>query len=230
MRSRAHALVVDDLAESRLVLAERLAAADFEVETAADGLAAVDAFRRAGHDLVVTDVRMPRLNGIGLVRRIRETSSVPIVVVTAYPSVPDCEEALRVGADRYLQLRRDLERVGRIARELLANSRCRRPPASGAELRHAAENGHGTARHGGALEPPVITAEEARRLGRRELRRELERQVVACRGNIAEIARRMGRDRSTIRYHLRRLGLLDPGVTERDEAARWRPSHADDER
>lgn len=191
------ALVVDDLAEGRLVLSERLVAAGFAVEAASDGVEAYRTFQCAEPDVIVTDAEMPRLNGLALVRRVRAVSDVPIVVITAYASIPHCEEALRIGADRYLQLRRDLDRVGDVARELVAASGP--PPLEERPVGSEAP----------ARDRTAMTAEEARRLARRELRRELERQVVLCRGNIAEIARRMGRDRSTIRYHLRRLGLLD---------------------
>lgn len=55
---------------------------------------------------------------------------------------------------------------------------------------------------------PIMTADEARRLGDQELFDQLERLVIETRGNLAEVARRIGRDRSTVRYHLRRFGML----------------------
>lgn len=57
----------------------------------------------------------------------------------------------------------------------------------------------------------LITATEAREIGRRELCFQLERLLVETRGNIAEIGRRIGKDRSTVRYHLRRFGMLGEG-------------------
>jgi len=65
-----------------------------------------------------------------------------------------------------------------------------------------------------------MTAEQARRLGEAELFERLERLVIETRGNISEVARRMEKDRSTIRYHLRRFGML------RDQARRRGPSPA----
>ena len=64
---------------------------------------------------------------------------------------------------------------------------------------------------------PAITAAEARRLREHELFERLERLLIETRGNIAEIGRRMGRDRSTIRYHLRRFGMLDERTEEEDD-------------
>ena len=58
---------------------------------------------------------------------------------------------------------------------------------------------------------PVVTADEARDDGRRELFEQLEALLVETRGNIAEVARRLGKDRSTVRYHLARFGMLGRG-------------------
>lgn len=67
----------------------------------------------------------------------------------------------------------------------------------------------------GPEHPPRVTAAAVRRNARSELEAELARQLVDCRGNLAEVARRMGRDRSTIRYHLRRFGMLTENGPER---------------
>lgn len=183
------ALVVDDLADGRRALGARLSEAGFQVVYAEDGLEALVQFFRTHPDLVVTDAQMPRLDGIALVREIRAISDVPVVVMTSVGSIPDCEQALRLGADRYLQVGRDLDRIGEVARGLLGDDASRTRPSWRPGDRE-------------------ITATEARTLAREELRMALQQHLVDCRGNIAEIARRMGRDRSTIRYHLRRMGML----------------------
>jgi len=61
-----------------------------------------------------------------------------------------------------------------------------------------------------------MTAAEARHLRERELFDRLERLLIETRGNIAEMGRRMGKDRSTIRYHLRRFGMLGDGREDHD--------------
>lgn len=198
------ALIVDDLAEAREIIGDRLCDVGFAVAYAEDGLDAFNAFVRDEPDLIVTDWQMPRLNGIGLVRRIRAISDVPVVMLTAFGSIPDCEEAMRVGVDRYLQFQRDLHRVGEVARELMKDSvakengitRAQRIPAN---------------RVGGSKPARVamMTAAEARSLAQQEFCEELQKQLSDCQGNISEMARRMGKDRSTIRYHLRRLGMLE---------------------
>jgi CheY-like chemotaxis protein len=198
------ALIVDDLAEAREVVGDRLCRVGFSVVYAEDGLDAFDAFVRDEPDLIVTDWQMPRLNGIGLVRRIRQISNVPVVMLTAFGSIPDCEEAMRVGVDRYLQFRRDLDRVGEVACELIRgrvadDDKIRRvlpTPATGVGSLRQASAG-------------MTTVAEARSLAQQKFREELQRQLLACDGNVAEMGRRMGKDRSTIRYHLRRQGMLE---------------------
>lgn len=197
------ALIVDDLAEAREAVGDRLCRVGFSVVYAEDGLDAFDVFVRDRPDLIVTDWQMPRLNGIGLVRRIRRISNVPVVMLTAFGSIPDCEEAMRVGVDRYLQLRPDLDRVGVVACELIRDriandgkiGRAPPTPATGVDRFGLANAG--------------MTVAEARTLARQMFREELQRQLVDCNGNVAEMARRLGKDRSTIRYHLRRLGMLE---------------------
>jgi DNA-binding NtrC family response regulator len=186
------ALVVDDTAEARALLYERLSAHGFRVAQACDAFHALQRIPELTPDLVVTDLRMPGQDGIDLVRRIREFSDVPIIVITAYPSVPTCESALRGGAQRFLRWRKDLDRLGEVATELLR-----------ARDERAAED-HGVR---------DVAAARVRR--QRELRDQLERLLVECQGNIARMADRLGRDRATVVYHLRKFGLFARRERER---------------
>lgn len=215
--SPARALVVVDPAEAQKSLGDRLAAAGFEITYARDGLEAFNAFVGRRVDLIVTDWQMPGLNGIGLVRRIRKISNVPVVMITAFGSIPDCEEAMRVGVDRYLQFGRDLDRVGEIARELMRHPRAG-PPTPKRMNGSPERNFQASEVRSRRFDLARMTASEARLLARRELREELQRHLFECRGNVAEMARRMGKDRSTIRYHLRRLELLRPATGDHDPA------------
>jgi len=191
------ALVVDDQAEARKLLGDRLEQVGFDLSFAEDGLAALGVFGASQPDLILTDRHMPRLDGIGLLRRIRQVSDVPVVMITAFASISGCEEAMRVGANRYLEFRRDLDRVASVACELVERK-------SSLSIRKDSRS---------------ITATGARLQAQQELRRSLEGLLVECRGNIAEMARRMGRDRSTIRYHLRRLGMLGEGRPARNDSS-----------
>jgi signal transduction histidine kinase/DNA-binding response OmpR family regulator len=97
-------LLVDDNADMRDYVA-RLLRQHWAVETAADGLQALAAARRAVPGLVLTDVMMPNLNGFGLLQALRDdpqTRSVPVVMLSARAGEEARVEGLAVGADDYL--------------------------------------------------------------------------------------------------------------------------------
>jgi two-component system response regulator MprA len=96
-------LVVDDDAPVRRMLERSLAAEGFEVEAAADGVAALVAAERSAPDLVVLDVAMPGLDGLAVCRRLR-AKGLPgaILMLTARDAVPDRVAGLEAGADDYL--------------------------------------------------------------------------------------------------------------------------------
>jgi signal transduction histidine kinase/serine phosphatase RsbU (regulator of sigma subunit)/CheY-like chemotaxis protein len=101
---RGRVLVVDDNADMRDYVA-RLLRPRFAVATAADGEEALEAIRHQVPDLVVTDVMMPRLDGVGLLRAIRAdtaTARVPVIVLSARAGEEASVEGLDAGADDYL--------------------------------------------------------------------------------------------------------------------------------
>jgi CheY-like chemotaxis protein len=80
-------LIVEDDFDTRYVLSLILKDEGYEVITAADGECALAVATEQKPDLIITDVNMPRLNGVELTRRIRlkqETASMPILAITAY--------------------------------------------------------------------------------------------------------------------------------------------------
>lgn len=96
-------LVVDDDAALRESLARALALEGYRVEVADDGAQAVERFENGDvPDVVVLDVLMPNLDGLGACRRIREHSDVPILMLTARDDVGNRVEGLDAGADDYL--------------------------------------------------------------------------------------------------------------------------------
>jgi signal transduction histidine kinase len=97
-------LVVDDNADMRAYLC-RLLAQKWRTSGAADGLAALESVRRRPPDLIIADVMMPRLDGFGLLRALREdptTAQIPIMLLSARAGEEASSEGLRAGADDYI--------------------------------------------------------------------------------------------------------------------------------
>jgi two-component system KDP operon response regulator KdpE len=95
-------LVVDDDPQIRRAVREAIAREGIEVETAADGK---EALRRAGEmefSLVITDLSMPNLDGLELVRELRSRSTVPILVLTVRSEEREKVRLLDAGADDYV--------------------------------------------------------------------------------------------------------------------------------
>jgi DNA-binding NtrC family response regulator len=96
-------LVIDDEEAMRVALKEALVRAGHRVVTACDGEEGLKLFDAESPDLVLTDIRMPRMNGIETLKRIRERSAdTPVALMTAYGSADDAATALREGAADYL--------------------------------------------------------------------------------------------------------------------------------
>jgi two-component system, OmpR family, response regulator MprA len=98
----ARILVVDDDPEIVRLLKRGLMYEGYTVDTAADGNQALAAARDNPPDLVILDVMMPGMNGVEVTRRLRQASSVPILLLTAKSGVQDKVAGLDSGADDYL--------------------------------------------------------------------------------------------------------------------------------
>jgi two-component system, OmpR family, response regulator MprA len=126
-------LVVDDDAAVAGTIARVLRTEGHEVDIAGDGYSALRLARASAYDLVVLDVLLPGLDGIGVCRRLREESRVPILMLTALGETDERVRGLDSGADDYL--------VKPFAyQELLARARAlsrRQAPAAPDRLRFA---------------------------------------------------------------------------------------------
>lgn len=102
---RKSVLVAEDSITSRTLLKNILQAAGYHVETAVDGLDALAALKSKPFDLLVSDVDMPRLDGLTLTAKVREDArlaQVPVVLVTSLGSRQDRERGIDVGANAYV--------------------------------------------------------------------------------------------------------------------------------
>jgi DNA-binding NtrC family response regulator len=99
----AHVLIVDDEVNIRRVLAAMLKREGYEVTTAADGEQALAVLHKTPVHVVVTDLVMPRVGGMELLRRVGvDFPDVPVIVITAHGSVDSAVAALKAGAFDYI--------------------------------------------------------------------------------------------------------------------------------
>jgi DNA-binding NtrC family response regulator len=96
-------LLIDDDLSLNQVLEYQLTKHNFETVTALDGKTGLEKFKKTEFDVVVTDIQMPDVNGIEVLKEIRRLNpDVLVIIITAYGSVDNALEACRLGADDYL--------------------------------------------------------------------------------------------------------------------------------
>lgn len=126
----ARILVVDDSPDTLEVIRRNLSAAGYEVFTVPGVAEAVRALDATRADLVITDLRMPKLNGLDLVRHVRENyADMEIIMITGYASIPGAVEAMQTGAHEYLAKPFIDEELLAAVRRALVRLRTRRPAA-----------------------------------------------------------------------------------------------------
>lgn len=101
--ARGRVLLVDDQADILKAYARWLTAGGFQVETADDGSTAADMAAKSAFDVIISDISMPGMTGVEMLRAVRERDlDVPVVLMTAQPAIESAMEAVELGALRYL--------------------------------------------------------------------------------------------------------------------------------
>lgn len=96
-------LIVDDEAEIRNLLARHFTLLDYNVETAENGKAAVEVLENNRIDAVITDILMPEMDGIGLLRYLRaHLPMVRTIVITGYITLDNALSCMRLGAEAFV--------------------------------------------------------------------------------------------------------------------------------
>lgn len=104
MKPKKKILIVDDDEAHRLMLKANLSKEGYQLSEAGDGLSAVQAVREGFFDLILMDIRMPKLSGIEALKEIKAISpSIPVLLITAFAELQTAIEAVKLGAEDYIQ-------------------------------------------------------------------------------------------------------------------------------
>ena len=100
---RPRVLVVDDEASIRDLLAKTLALAEYDVDLAPDGRTALERLRIVAYDLLITDLKMPGVDGLAVIREARRMKAdIPVIIITGFSTEASAIEAVNLGVAGYL--------------------------------------------------------------------------------------------------------------------------------
>lgn len=103
VQGRPRILVVDDEANVRDLLVKTLSLVEYDVDAATDGRGALEQFRQHHYDLLITDLRMPGIDGLTVIREAkRQKANLPVIIITGYSTESAAIEAVNLGVSGYL--------------------------------------------------------------------------------------------------------------------------------
>lgn len=173
--SRGKLLLVDDDPALLRAFARMLKCEGFEVDTRSDGEAAVEAVRHNRYDAIVSDIDMPRLDGVAMLERVRAHDlDVPVILVTGNPTLDTAIAAIEHGALRYVPKPVEGDELRRMVRDAVRLHRLARAKREALELVGAQDNFAGdraglTASFGRALDTLWIAYQPIVSWSRREV-------------------------------------------------------------
>jgi two-component system, NtrC family, response regulator AtoC len=124
MASRGRILIVDDEANARAALSEILGDEGYATETAADGFKALGKLEEFGPDVILTDLKMPGLDGVAFMEKARAAAPGAVfVVMTAFGTISSAVHAIKKGADNYLTKPLDPEALTAVVERAMEKAR-----------------------------------------------------------------------------------------------------------
>jgi excisionase family DNA binding protein len=101
--ARPRVLIVDDEAAIRDLLSKTLALAEYDVDLAPDGRTALERLRIIPYDLLITDLKMPGIDGLAVIREARRLKAdIPVIIITGFSTEASAIEAVNLGVSGYL--------------------------------------------------------------------------------------------------------------------------------
>jgi len=102
--SQGKVLVVDDEISVRTILKQILERSGFEAETASDGVEALEKLKAGDFDILVTDINMPNMDGVALLKKSKEDyENLPVIFITAFGKDKIIIEAMKVGLNDFIE-------------------------------------------------------------------------------------------------------------------------------
>ncbi len=127
MQSHEKVLVVDDEENARIALRAILQEEGYEVDSVANGYEALEFLRQHKVNVVISDLRMPEMNGLSFLRELnRHYPSTRVIMVTAYGGVESYLEAIQLGAFEYIHKPVKVDELKNIMHKMLAENRSAR--------------------------------------------------------------------------------------------------------
>jgi len=113
-------LVVDDEENAREGLSKILSNEGYKVEVASDGKEAIDRLKKLSFDLVITDMRMPQMDGFEVLREIKKMDdNIGVIMITAFGEVDSYFEAMNLGAFEYINKPVKVDELKRVISKVL---------------------------------------------------------------------------------------------------------------
>ena len=98
-------MIVDDEQQMRLAMGETLRRAGYSTSEVPSPIAAISMFSKQNYDLVVSDIRMPEMNGIELLAKLKSINpQIPVIMVTAYGTIETAVETMKMIAEEELRI------------------------------------------------------------------------------------------------------------------------------
>jgi len=155
MKEQVKILVVDDEPGIRDLLSYELGSCGYKVVTAVDGVEALEKFRREKFNIVISDIKMPRMGGLELLDAVKKINpGVEVILSTGYGTIETAVSAMKKGAYDFVQKPFNLDEIFAIIRESPGKKRVKRSPwrlRGGKEHFHVYKTGRTPSRYGRAF-------------------------------------------------------------------------------